>query len=267
MTQTYWKTNDHITNWDEFAEKVRAKGYDLFARLDEFPDSVLVAGCQRSGTTMLSRIITESDGMVNYWFGPYDELDAALILSGYVAHKPEGRYCFQTTYINSNYQEYYGRSGSHKTIVIFRNPFSVIYSMLYNWQESAIDRLFRTNGSAQLRGKDKYVHRLLGIRGISKLHRACWGYNGKVAQLSALKEHISPDKLLMIDYDDLVLRRDVVLPQIYKFIDLPFRQEYAEKINPKSMSKRGKLTKREVATIQSICEPLYQHVSKLRSPL
>jgi ligand-binding sensor domain-containing protein len=43
----------------------------------------------------------------NYWFGRDDELDAALILSGHVDHQQNGRYCFQTTYINECFREYF----------------------------------------------------------------------------------------------------------------------------------------------------------------
>jgi hypothetical protein len=59
-----------ITTWHQFEQTVRARGCNLLRRLGNFPRSILVAGCQRSGTTMLSRIITQSEGMTNYWFGP-----------------------------------------------------------------------------------------------------------------------------------------------------------------------------------------------------
>ena len=78
-----------IKTWRRFAREVRPKGCRLLSRLERFPKSVLVTGCQRSGTTMLSRIITQSEGMTNYWFGKDDELDAALILSGEVEYDPE----------------------------------------------------------------------------------------------------------------------------------------------------------------------------------
>jgi Holliday junction resolvasome RuvABC ATP-dependent DNA helicase subunit len=38
--------------------------------------------------------------MVDFSSGEDDELDAALILAGFVEHTPRGRYCFQTTYLN-----------------------------------------------------------------------------------------------------------------------------------------------------------------------
>ena len=46
-----------IKRWPQFEKKVRLRGVELLKRLDDFPDSILVTGCQRSGTTMLTKII------------------------------------------------------------------------------------------------------------------------------------------------------------------------------------------------------------------
>jgi hypothetical protein len=120
-----------ITDWGQFARRVRVDGCELLMNLDSFSDTILVAGCQRSGTTALSRLITESEGMTNFWFGQDDELDAALILAGRVQCENQGRHCFQTTYIDDNYHEYFDHK-NYKMIWVIRNPYSVVYSMLNN---------------------------------------------------------------------------------------------------------------------------------------
>ena len=124
-------TGPRICSWRQFDRHVRPGGCSLLRRLDDFPNAILVAGCQRSGTTILSRVLTQSEGMVEYSFGKDDELDAALILSGRVEHEPAGRYCFQTTYLNNCVQEYFAHS-EYKLVWALRNPFSVVYSMLHN---------------------------------------------------------------------------------------------------------------------------------------
>ena len=121
-----------IQSWKRFHKEVRLKGCHLLRMLGKFKNPVLVAGCQRSGTTILSRVITQSDGMVNYPSRPDDELDAALILSGVEEHESRGRYCFQTTYLNECYTEYFRDEYDYKLIWVLRNPFSVVYSMKYN---------------------------------------------------------------------------------------------------------------------------------------
>ncbi len=124
----------------------------LLHRIDEFPDSVLVTGCQRSGTTALARAINASPAMVDYRFGRDDELDAAQILAGRVDHVPRGRYCFQTTYLNQCYGEYLEHRSPQRIVWVLRNPYSVVYSMVYNWGRFAFNELFAACGSPLLEG-------------------------------------------------------------------------------------------------------------------
>jgi hypothetical protein len=254
-----------ITHWLTFAEQVRNNDRPLLARLDEFPDSVLITGCQRSGTTMLSRIITESDGMVNYWFGHDDELAAALILSGKVSYQPRenGRYCFQTTYLNERYGEYFAYNGRHKIIWVLRNPYSVVYSMCYNWKRYALDELFTVCGVEHLAGLCQWRYRLLGRRGISPIKRACYAYAGKVNQLFELRDKLDQDTLLVIDYDDLVQHKTTSLPWVYDFIQLPYRSAYADEIHAKSLTKAKQLNTTESRHVEQICMPIYKRARKL----
>jgi hypothetical protein len=266
MHSTTWKTKDYVTTWEEFDLKIRFAGYLLLQRLNEFPNSVLVTGCQRSGTTMLARIISQSDGMVNYWFGPDDELDAALILSGYVNHRPQGRYCFQTTYINST-EEYHDLPNEIKIIWSLRNPCSVVYSMLYNWSDYALNEIFTLCGAPLLQGKEKFLYKLLGARGISRLRRACLAYNGKTSQIIDLKRKVKRDSLLVIDYDELVKNRELHLQAIYRFINLKYKSTYAGWINEKSIAKKNKLSPFEVKVITDLCGPIYIKSKNLLSDL
>jgi hypothetical protein len=257
MAYTRWRSDYYITTWLQFNRIVRKKNRGLLIRLDQFPNSILVAGCQRSGTTMIARIITQSDGMTNYWFGPDDELDAALILSGYVDHQPQGRYCFQTTYVNNWCQEDYLQLRNHKVLWVLRNPYSVVYSMLYNWNYVALFGLFEMIGVSQLTGLDAWLYKLLGLKGVSNLHQACHIFNGKVSQLFRLRQNLCPDNLMVVDYDDLIIRKEIVLPAIYKFIGLEYREEYLQKIHSKGLFKAKGLSRKERSTIKNICEPLY----------
>jgi hypothetical protein len=263
MAYTRWKSNHYITTWLQFNSIVRKEGNNLLKRLSEFPNSILVTGCQRSGTTMVARIITQSDGMTNYWFSPDDELDAALILSGYVDHRPLGRYCFQTTYVNNWCRENYLQLRKHKVLWVLRNPYSVVYSMLYNWKDVALVGLFKMCGISQLAGPDAWLYKLLGVRGVRKLQRACYIFNGKVSQLSLLRQNLGPDSLMVVDYDDLIARKEIVLPAIYQFINLKYRDEYSQKIHSKSRSKAKGLSKKERSTIKKMCEPLYLKTTEL----
>jgi hypothetical protein len=255
MAVTRWTTPEFITTWRQFDQIVRNSGRPLLARLDDFPDSVLVTGCQRSGTTLLSRIITLSNGMASYWFGPDDELDGALILCGYVDHRSHERHCFQTTYINTC-DEYHGRSRGHRIVWLLRNPWSVVYSMLTNWSDHALDTLFEQCGVAHLSGINALLYKRFGRRSITRLRRACLAYAGKISQLCELRSHLD-GRVLVVEYDDLVTRKDVVLPAIYEFIGLEYDVRYAARIQTSSIRKAHGLTDGARTTIRTLCEPAY----------
>lgn len=259
----YYRHKMSIISWKKFEQNVRSSGCDLFKRLNEFPNSILVTGCQRSGTTMLSRIITQSNGMVNYWFGPDDELDAALILSGYVDHIPQGRYCFQTTYLNASYQEYFKHTNGHKIIWVLRNPFSVVYSMLHNWRRSGLYRLFRSCGAYLLEGIDKHRYECFGVWGVGRLRQACLAYQGKVSQLFELRKKIGPDRLMVVAYEELAMDKRNILQIIYRFIDLEYKEDYTGMIHSKSITKYKRLSEKEAALVESLCVPIYLKAKKL----
>ena len=252
-----------ITTWPQFKQATLVKECKLLKRLDDFPNAVLVTGCQRSGTTMLSRIITQSEGMVNYYFGPDDELDAALILSGLVEHTPQGRYCFQTTYLDQCYREYYQHGGAFKIIWVLRNPYSTIYSLLYNWPSRALDNTFKSFAAPSLSGADKLAYKLRGLKGVSRVKRAASIYNSKLSQLFELRTNLNANRLQVIDYDDLVLNKTALLPKLYRFIELDYHPAYAEKIHSKSLKKSSGLSEQEHNTIQRLCEPDYLQAKEL----
>jgi hypothetical protein len=214
---------------------------------------------------MLARIITRSAGMVNYWFGKDDELDAALILSGYVAHTPQGRYCFQTTYLDESYKEYYEHHGPFKIIWLIRNPYSVVTSLMYNWRSSALSGTFRKCGANQLDGMEKKIYSIGGARWISRPRQASFLYKAKTLQLLELVDKLGSDRIFVVDYDDLVLDSDTILKQIYSFVDLDYDPEYAKQIHRKSISKKSRLSEREKRIIRDIAEPVYQKAQLLRS--
>jgi hypothetical protein len=233
--------------------------------LEDFPDSVLVTGCQRSGTTMLTRLIAQSEGMVDFRFGRDDELDGALILSGQVEHVPRGRYCFQTTYLNECYREYFEHGNGYKMIWVLRNPASVVYSLVHHWSRFALDELFDACGAQLLSDAQQRRYRMWGGLAVGRLQRACLAYNGKTLQLLDILERIGPERLMIVEYDQLVKEKTRILPLVYRFIALPYNPAYAEKISARSLSKFQKLSARERVLVKELCEPVYQRACSLKA--
>lgn len=249
-----------ICSWKKFGRMVRSNRRDLLSELGKFDNSILIAGCQRSGTTALSRVMTTSDGMVNYWFGIDDELDAALILAGVVNHSPRGRYCFQTTYLNECYPEYFRNKGKYKLIWMIRNPLSVVHSMLNNWSRFAFNELFDSCGLALASEEVQQNYRKYGKCAIPRVQRACLAYNGKASQLFDLLRNLDNDQILVVDYDFLVENKTKILPEIYDFVGLQYRKEYCEQIRSDSLNKAASLSTVECSVVEQLCNPVYEQL-------
>jgi hypothetical protein len=82
-------------------------------------------------------------------------------------------------------------------------------------------------------------------------------YNGKVSQLFELVPRLGSEKILVVDYDDLAVHKQVMLPRIYTFVGLEYREEYAERIHARSLERWRQLPEEEITTIRSLCEPVY----------
>jgi hypothetical protein len=254
---------DRITSWKSFNKYVRPLGCQFLKRLPEFPDSVLISGCQRSGTTALANVLTQSDGMVNYYVSKHGELDAALILSGIVPHEAHGRYCFQTTYVNECYHEYFEPNLRFKMIWVIRNPLSVIYSMTRNWKDFALNDLFRTSG---VKCMEEGIKRTLStwVPGIvPQIDRACYAYIGKTLNVFELMDKLGPDTLAVVDYDHLVLDKARILPRLYEFVNHPYHEKYADSLNPGSVSKAQQFSSEQKSRIEGLCHPVYQRALEL----
>jgi len=250
-----------VGSWKDYVREVRSRGCHLLKRLDEFPNSILVTGCQRSGTTILSKIITQSHGMVKYWFGSDSELDGALILAGLVDHSPQGRYCFQTTYLNECYHEYFRYRNGHKIIWILRNPYAVVYSMLHNWSRSALHQLFLGCGFNFLSTKQKKYCQFFGEYGVRPIRKACFAYAGKTEQAFELQQNLSPKDVLFVQYDQLVEAKGIVLPAIYEFVDLEYKKEYEQGIRGRSPGKSARLSRKQKEIVEEICMPVYRRAT------
>lgn len=252
-----------VYNWKQFGKRIRNSDTELLKDLHKYPDSILVTGCQRSGTTMLSRIIRNSEGIKSFNYQRDDELEGALILCGIKNLNENGRMCFQTTYLNECYTEYFdSKNMGNKIIWMLRNPYSVVYSFLYNWKRFALNELFKSCGSELLTDADKCRYEKFGPLGISRAKRACLSYNGKIMQIYKMKNILDPKNFIIIEYEELVNHPDAVLRGIYNFIGVEYKSSYAKIVNTGSLNKAKKLPKRIINMVKQTCEYEYFKVKK-----
>jgi hypothetical protein len=256
QTQQHWI--DTIGTWPRFHRRLRMPGRPLLTNLAAYPRSVFVAGCQRSGTTMLTRLIAGGTGFARLGLTIDDELDAALALAGLIELPAGRRYCFQTTYLNECFTEYANLRPDQRLIWVLRNPYSVVYSMLYNWRRWALNELYAGCGipaSATGRLRRAWAPWPLGP---SRLDKACYAYAGKVAQILSIRQLLPPEQLLVVDYDTLVASPREWLPRIFAFVDAPYDPSFALKIRPEHARKADRLSRRARERIDAIAAPVYR---------
>ena len=253
-----------IRSWAEFDRRIRHEDRPLFARLDRFRDSILVSGCQRSGTTAISRLLTSSPQMTDFQFSKDDELDAALILSGWIDYESEGRHCFQTTYVNNSFPEYAEHTG-YRLIWVLRNPSSVVLSMLTNWRRGALNRLFQHCGQQLLSDDERRRYERFGAFVVAPLRRACLSYTAKVRQILQIKRFLDDQHLLVIDYDDLVTQKSSQLPRLFEFARLPYSVEYLHGLHDSSLRKAENFYKKHHDALDPLCSSAYHEARSLLS--
>lgn len=244
-----------IGSWSQFHKHVKP-GRKLLARLEHYPDPVLVAGCQRSGTTAVARMLYMADGVGRYRFGKDDELDAALLLAGYVDMPVTGRGVFQTTYLNDRVSEYFEHD-DFRLIWILREPRAVIYSMLFNWRRGALRRLYDACGREQQDRQGGGFLRMDSDLFRSRLDKACAAYAAKTEQTFQLIERLDSSRLLVVNYNELVLNKEVLMPKIFEFAGLEFRDEFLESLHAGSL-RRARWGEDKAERIDRLCRPIYE---------
>jgi Sulfotransferase family len=250
--------------WPRFRRGPRSSGGPLLASLGRYPDCVLVAGCQRSGTTMLTRIIAGASGFWRLALTRDDELDAALVLSGYVDIPTDRRYCFQTTYLNECFFEYRTIGARQKLIWVLRNPHSVVHSMVYNWKRFALNELYVYCGAEPADIEERRrVARFPWPFGISRVERACSAYAGKSMQIFAIREMVPPEQLLIVDYDQMVRAPTETLETVFRFIGEPYCPTYASSVRGNSARKSDVQSDSDHRTIDHEALPVYNDCLKL----
>jgi len=250
------------SGWKRFARDFRSRTAPLLARIDAFPGAVLVAGCQRSGTTMLTRLIAASSAFRRFALTHDDELDAALILAGAVTLPGEGRYCFQTTYLNERRGEYASLRADQRLIWVVRNPHSVVYSMVHNWRRYALEELYQSCGRA---AGEPAITRWQCLFGDGWAGKACRAYRGKAAQVFELPGLVPPGQLLVVDYDALVRDPADWLSRVFRFIGAPYDAASATRVRRDSIGKSRQLSVHERALVDTLAQPTYEKTLALVS--
>jgi Sulfotransferase family len=249
---------DRYRTWRRFHHGVRKRGRPLLMSLPRYSRCVLVAGCQRSGTTMLTRLIASAPEFSRLRLTVDDELDAALALAGLIDLPNDRRFCFQTTYLNESFHEYSRLEPDQRLIWVIRNPYSVVYSMLYNWKRFALNELYEGCGAPSANSPRLRRAKSMWPFGPSRLEKACLAYRGKVAQIVSIRRLLPPEQLLTVDYDLVSAAPNEWLPRIFQFVGASYDPVYAQEVRGGLSTKADALSFRARSIVERLALPTYR---------
>ena len=251
-----------IRNWQKF-ETVRYSDQPLLKVLPQLKKPILVAGCQRSGTTAITRILRAGGDFGELNTTKDDELDAALILSGEIPIPEGDRLVLQTTYLNNHYREYFEHS-NFQLVWILRNPAEVINSMLHNWSAGALRRLFHACGSRALNEEQLARYQRFGHWPFSRLEMACYSYLEKARQAIELSKTLGKDQLRFLDYDQFVSQPEKTVKALCCFFNVSYSQEVIQTLSKRTQRRASsKLSEKKKNQISEMCDAAWKESLKL----
>ena len=216
------RQDDPVTSWQDFY--AATVGRPLLGRLDEYPDALLIDGCDWSATTAVTRLFKRLPCFADASWSHDDELDGALLLSGLRPTSNDERHCFQTSYIREDFREYFAHD-QYRLIWIVREPRAAVCSLLGTW-EKALPR-HAALGS---------IDRSAGGQATSRLEKACMTYLASIGRTLEIKERLG-DRVVIIDYDELASQRARLLPALCEFASVPCDSHLLRHLHGKSVRK------------------------------
>lgn len=234
--------NERISSWNEFYAAMCDRR--LLARLGDYPDALLVAGCDWSATTAITRLFKRLPCFADSSWGHDDELDGALLLANGTDDAAPGRHCFQTTYVRERYREYFEHE-RFKLVWIVREPRSAVRSLL-----AQRERTLPPRTALGLAGKSA------GGQGASRLEKACAAYLASIRQTWELRERLG-ERIAIVDYDELAADRNRLLPALCRFAAVECDARLLRHLHGKSV-RRGALAPWEGLIVDELALPAYR---------
>jgi hypothetical protein len=230
-----------ITSWPDFY--AATANQPLLAKLDDYRDALLIAGCDWSAVTAITHLFKRLPGFADSSWSHNDELDGALLLAGLHPTRTPARSCFQTTYLSERYREYLAHE-HFKLVWIVREPRATVHSLL----------------SSRERASARWPAHLLAAKSegprASRLEKACAAYIASIGQMLELKERLG-ERLAVVDYDELSADRNRLLPALCRFASVGCSPNLLRHLHGKSVRK-GALASFEAAIVDRLTTSVYR---------
>ena len=231
------RDNSEITSWPTFHAAMADQ--PLLARLDDYRDALLIAGCDWSAVTAITHLFKRLPGFADSSRSHDDELAGALLLAGLRPPAASGRACFQTTYLGERYREYFAHE-HFKLVWLVREPRAAVRSLLSRRERAPAPRTASASEG----------------QGMSRLEKACAAYVASIRQTLELKERLG-ERVAVVDYDDLSADRNRLLPALCRFASVGCNASLLRHLHGKSVRK-GVLASFEAAIVDQLALPAYR---------
>jgi hypothetical protein len=231
-----------VTSWSAFEASMADQ--PLLRKLDGFSDALLIAGCDWSATTAITRLFKRLPCFADASWSHDDELDGALLLGGLRGSRSDGRHCFQTTYVGERYREYFEHA-DYRLVWIVREPRAAVRSLLCSREKK-----FPRRTALGLPGKSSAGHPE------SRLERACAAYVSSICQTLELKARLG-ERMAVVDYDKLAADRERLLPALCRFASVGCDARLLRHLHGKSVRK-GMVASWEARIIDQLAMPGYR---------
>ena len=231
----------HITSWHGYYTATAHR--PALAHLDDYPNALLIAGCDWSAATAITRLFKRLPTFADSSWVHDDELDGALLLSGLQQGPTDGRHCFQTTFVRERYREYFAHE-RYRLVWIVREPRAAVPSLLDH------QRVLPRRTALGLTAKSA------SGQGASRLEKACATYVATIRQTLELAERLG-ERIAVVDYDELVADRARLLPALCRFASVNCDSRVLRHLHGKSVRK-GALASFEAAIVDELALPAYR---------
>jgi hypothetical protein len=230
----------HVTSWHDYYAATADR--PVLAHLDDYPDALLIAGCDSCAATAVTRLFKRQPCFAASSWGHDDELDAALLLAGLRDSPAAGRHCFQTTFVRERYREYFAHA-AYRLVWILREPRAAVCSLL---RQRALPRRTALGLAPKCASGQR----------ASRLEKACATYSATIRQTVELKERLG-ERVAVVDYDDLARDRARLLPALCRFASVDCDVHVLRHLHGKSVRKPT-LASWEASIIDELALPAYR---------
>ncbi|MBS1789641.1 MAG: sulfotransferase domain-containing protein [Acidobacteria bacterium] len=210
---------------------------------------LLVFGCQRSGTTWLSRYVGENFQEV---FALTEEQSFHFLLDDYILPAIRTEYLvFQTTFINTEVESYENCPHNTKFLLIVRNPLAVCWSFLNNFQ--LLPTVYQYRKDSMQRAD--FVPHLKGELGMAlEIYRQSMRTAMEIMSRCA-------DRMQVLVYEDAVLDPEKVTENLSAFLQLESaRSKAISGAKHDSLAKWRQFSEEQIEAIRYYADPLFNQV-------